>query len=203
LPDEEALTINFEVPEPVMLEGFKIAVSPEPGETLVERRTVSEKPFTPVTLTVMLLSVVPIVTGPRLEPLTDRVKSLRFTVTVRVAEWAFPPSIPVTTTEYVPRAEDVNDIVIETMLLTVKMTEGLRVVVSPELGKIVVERDTEPEKPPRLSTVTVDEAVAPVAKETLSGLTERLKSGRGESVTVTYTRTVWDNGPLDPVMLIL
>jgi hypothetical protein len=69
-----------------MLEGLRLAASPELGETLVARRIWFEKPFTALTVRVMLLSVVPAVTGPRLELLTERVKSLLSTVTVRVAE---------------------------------------------------------------------------------------------------------------------
>jgi hypothetical protein len=81
--------------------------------------------------------------------------------------------------------EDVNDIVAETLPFAVRVTEGLTEAVSPEPGKIVVERDTGPEKPPRLFIMTVDVAVEPVARETLSGLTEMLKSGIGAFVTVT------------------
>lgn len=55
--------------------------------------------------------------------------------------------------------------------------DGVKLAVSPVLGETAAERETELEKLWRLWTLIVDEAVDPVAKKTVVGVAEMLKSG--------------------------
>jgi hypothetical protein len=49
------LRLRVEVPEPVTLMGLKVAVSPVDGDTVAVRLTAPLKPWSPVTVTVLLL----------------------------------------------------------------------------------------------------------------------------------------------------
>jgi len=62
-----------------------------------------------------------------------------------------------------------------------EMLLGLQLAVSPD-GEVEVERFTVPVNPFRPDTVVVKEPLVPVAKETLDGLVEMLKSCWPESL---------------------
>jgi len=69
-------------------------------------------------------------------------------------------------------------------------------------GETVIDSITFPEKPPRLETVTVEVPDAPCKSVRGVGEVVRKKSEPAKvGATITETVTVWESGPLVPVML--
>ncbi len=74
---------------------------------------------------------------------------------------------------------------------------GVQEAVRPVEGVTVLDRVSDPVKPFRLVSVTVDAPDEPTGKVTVEGLAVTLKSGG--AITVTLIVTTWDREPLVPV----
>ena len=169
------------------------------GETTVLRVTVPENPFVPVTVIVVDESDEP-AGMVRDDWLADMVKST--TLTVKLVELDVEPDVPLTVTEYEPRAREVRVNIVSIVApeepenrVTVG---GLNELPGP-LGKKLAVRVTVPENPLTLVRVMIDEFVAPATTLREVWLEETVKLGAG--ITMRVNDVALRTEPLTPLIV--
>ncbi len=117
-------------------------------------------------------------------------------VSEMVVVWLSEPDVPVTVMVLVPVVAVLVAVKVRTLVDVVGLVPNEAVT---PLGRVEVESDTDPVKPPDGATVTVLAPLAPCFTVKLAGEAESEKSGVAVAFTVSVTVTVCDVLPLVPV----